>query len=343
MDFSCQTNKKDLLDMQQLFLTLILFFSLVVTVSANTQPEIIFTQDVVAINADGTRLPSVRIDPQAISGLQTHDYDLGRDRLLRIQTNIPDGEERGLGDLVALVKRCYSYIEATTNLPIKRGVLLYLIEFDEIPTAYSFQASYDDASQWAEVRLALIDRAEPLNGKHSISSLGDLLYDTLPHELGHDALDNIPQLLHDVDGGTSHHTRWFIEGACEVLAKGFSRREVPALNRHYLSLRNVDTVLSKMQMRTDLLNWAQNNDNSVVLESDLYGAAMLTMMTWTEFITLNELLELLTTRSGTFRGNDLVDLMQQTTAIGPEEMLSRAHIYGRRLNERIALAQLGIE
>lgn len=329
--------------MKQLFFSLLLIFCTAVTSAADNQPAIIFSQHVVAINADGSLLPTVKIDPQEMAGMQTYDFDLDRDRLLRIHTNISDAEERGLNDVAATVKRCYSYIEAMTGQRLNRGVMLYLIELDEIPYAYTFRATYDDASQWGEVRLALVDRSAPLSGRHAPTSLSDLLYDTLPHELGHDALGGIPQLLHDIDGGTSQNTRWFIEGACEVLAKGFSRREVPALNRHYLSLRNVNTVLAESQMRNDLLSWAQNNDNGMVLESDLYGAAMLTMLAWTESITLSELLDQLATRSETVRGRDLVTLMQETTGIGPDEMLNRAHAHGRRLNEKIVLAQLEIE
>ncbi len=329
--------------MKQLFIALFLFLCTTATSAANNQPAIIFSQDVIAINADGSLLPPVKIDPQEMAGMQMHDFDLGRNRLLRIHTNISNAEERGLNDVADTVKRCYNYIEATTGLQLKRGVMLYLIELDEIPYAYTFRTTYEDASQWGEVRLALVDRSAPLGGRHAPASLSDLLYDTLPHELGHDVLDGIPQLLHDLDGGTSHHTRWFIEGTCEVLAKGFSRREVPALSRRYLSLRNIDTVLEGMQMRTDLLKWAQNNDNGMVLESDLYGAAMLTMMAWTESITLNELLEQLATRSEPVHGSDLLALAQKTTGIGAEEMLNRAHAHGRRLNERAVLAHLEIE
>ncbi len=329
--------------MKQLFFALLLCLCATATSAAKSQPAIIFSQDVIAINPDGSLLPQVKIDPQEMMGMQTHDFDLGRDRLLRINTNISNAEERGLNDLAATVKRCYSYIEATTGHPLSRGVMLYLIEFDEIPYAYTFRAAYDDASQWGEVRLALVDRTASLSGRDMPTSLSDLLYDTLPHELGHDVLGGIPQLLHDIDGGTSHYTRWFIEGACEVLAKDFSRREVPELNKHYLSLRNVDTVLAGTQMRTDLLNWTQNNDNNMILESDLYGAAMLTMMAWTKAITLNELLEQLATRRQPVRGSDLLALMQKTTGISPEKMLSRAHAHGRRLNERVVLAHLEIE
>jgi hypothetical protein len=329
--------------MKQLFFTLSLFLCTITPLAAKTQPAIIFSQDVIAINADGSEVPPVKIDPQEMAGMQTHDFDLGRDRLLRINTNISNAGERGLNDLADTVKRCYSYVEATTGYHLNRGIMLYLIELDEIPYAYTFRAAYDNASQWGEVRLALVDRAASLSGQKLPIGLSDLLYDTLPHELGHDVLAGIPQLLHDIDGDTSHHTRWFIEGACEMLAKGFSGREVPALNRHYLSLRNVDTVLAENQRRTDLLSWTQDNDNGMAFESDLYGAAMLTMMTWTESITLNKLLEQLATRSEQVRGIDLLTMMQETTGIGSEEMFNRAHEHGRRLNEKVVLAQLEIE
>ena len=329
--------------MKPLLLTLILLCTTVATSVAKTQPAIIFSQDVIAINADGSQIPPVKIEPEKMPDMQTHDFDLGRERLLRIHTNISNARERGLDDVVSTVERCYNYIESSTGQQLNRGVMLYLIELDETPYAYSFRATYNDASQWGEVRLALIDRNAPLSGIHSPASLSDLLYDTLPHELGHDAFNDIPQLLHDIDGGVSQNTRWFIEGICEVLAKGFSEREVPSLHKYFLSLRNVGTVLAERQMRDDLLNWGQNNDNNMVLESNLYGAAMLAMMTWTETIPLLELFELLETHSEPIRGTNLVAMMQKTTGSGPEKMLSRAHTHGRRLGENMVVTQLEIE
>ncbi len=326
--------------MKQLFFVFSLIFCAVATATANTPPAIIFSQEVIAIAEDGSLIPPVKIEPETMAGIRTLDFDLGRERLLRIQTNISNAEQRGLNDVVSSVERCYRYIETTTGQQLDRGLMLYLIELDEIPYAYNFRVTYNDSSQWSEVRLALINRDAPLSGLHAPSSLSDLLYDTLPHELGHDVLDNIPQLLHDIDGESSHYTRWFIEGCCELLAKGFSQREDPALYRHFLSLRNVDTVLAEAQMRIDLLSWAQNNDNGMVLESDLYGAAMLTMMAWTESISLGELLKKLETCSGPVCGTDLIAIMQKTTGIAPEEMIERAHSYGRQLSEKIVLASL---
>jgi len=330
---------EDLINMKQIFIVLLLVLSTAVTTSAQIQPAIIFSQQIVAIGADGNLLPSVKIDPQTMADMQTYNFDLGRQRLLRIETNIKNAQERGLADIVATVERSYNYIENATGQELTRGVLLYLIELDRVPYAYSFQASYEDASQWSEVRLALIDRGASLSGRNAPPSLTDLLYDTLPHELGHDVLEKIPQLMHDIDGNASHHTRWFIEGVCEVLAKGFSRREDPALYRHFVSLRNVDAVLADTQIHTTLLNWAQDNNNGMVLESDLYGAAMLTMMAWTENISLRELLAKLSDRNEQQQGEDLVAMMKETTGFGPHEMIRRAHSHGLILNEKILLAK----
>ena len=325
--------------MKQILFALLLVLATVCSVSAQTQPAIIFSQEIVAIDVDGNLLPSVKIEPQTMADMQSYNFDLGRQRLLRIETNIKNAQERGLADVVATIERSYNYVESATGQELNRGILLYLIELDEVPYAYSFRASYDNASQWGEVRLALIGRDAALSGNAAASSLTDLLYDTLPHELGHDILDQIPQLMHDIDGNASHHTRWFIEGVCELLAKGFSRGEDPALYRQFLSLRNVDAVLADPQIYTTLLKWTQDNNNGMVLESDLYGAAMLTLMAWTENLSLRELLGKLTDRSESLQGDDLVAMMQETTGFGPQEMIRRAHSHGLVLNETIVLAK----
>ena len=326
--------------MKQLLIILLLLATLVGAAAAETQPTMIFSQDVVAINPDGSLYPSVNIDPHSLGGMQTHDFELGKERILRIQTNLRDAEERGLENVATTIKRCYSYIEKMTSKQLKHGVLLYLVELDTLPMAYSFKASYHDTSQWEEVRLVLIERDTPLIGENASSNLNDLLYDTLPHELGHDIFDTMPHLLHDIDGGAIHHTRWFQEGVCEVLAKGFSHREAPHLYRRYLALRHVGTVLTEPRMQTSLLNWQQNNQNDIVLESDLYGAAMLVLMAWTEFIPLDELLDHIEKSDGQINGADLVAMLQKTTGISLQDMMARANYHGRQLNETIVLAML---
>jgi hypothetical protein len=326
--------------MKKLFFLLIMSFAFIGTASADNQPAIIFSQDVVAIDAAGNLLPSVTIDPRGMAEMRTYDFDLGHQRLLRIETNLQNAKARGLNDVVDVVRRCFSYIETATGLTLKHGVLIYLIELEKIPYAYSFRASYNDASQWSEVRLALIEQGASLSGTEVMASLNDFLYDTLPHELGHDALETIPQLMHDIGINASHHTRWFIEGTCEVLAKGFSHQEAPALYREFLSLRNVDTVFADKQMENDMLTWAQNNNNGVSLESDLYGASMLTMMIWTETIPLKELLGQLGDLTTPVNGPDLVAMMQKTTGLDSHQIVKRAHTYGRSLKEKALFAKL---
>lgn len=326
--------------MRLLILTLLVLSTSFVSAMAATEPAIIFAEEVVAIDSDGNRLPSVRIEPQTMAGMQSYDFDLGSQRLLRIETNIRRPQQRGLNDLVATVRRCYSYIEAATGRPLDRGVLLYLIELDEVPYAYSFEASYDSASQWSEVRLAMIKRDAPLSGEKAPAALNDLLYDTLPHELGHDVLSGITPLAHDTDGQASQHTRWFIEGVCEVLAKGFSQRESPTLYRRFLTLRNVDTVLADPRMQAAMLTWAQDNGNTLVREADLYGAAMLSLMTWTESVALSDLLADLASRRWPVRGTGLVAMLQQTAGLDPEELFVRAHAHGRQLKSKAVLARL---
>lgn len=327
------------MSMKQLLLISALLIVTLGTAAAETGPAIIFSQEMIAIDADGNELHSVKIDPQAMTSMQTYNFDLGQSRLLRIETNISNAEERGLDAVVATVARCYDYIETATGQRLDRGMLLYLIELDEIPYAYNFSASYNDASMWGEVRLALIERGAPLSGPYASSSLTDLLYDTLPHELGHDVLDTIPQLQHDIDGSPSYYTRWFIEGVCEVLAKGFSQSEAPGLHRYFLDLRNVDSVLAEKQMQKDMLNWAQSNDNGMVLESDLYGAAMLTLMAWTKSLPLSELIGQVRSYEGSLRGAELISMMRETSGVGMEEMVRRARIHGAELKETILLAR----
>jgi len=78
----------------------------------------------------------------------------------------------------------------------------------------------------------------------------------------------------------------------------------------------------------------------LALESNLYGAAMLTMMAWTEFVTVSELLAHLKVSTPSLGGTELLALMQETTGLGPQEMIKHAHSHGKRLKEKILLARL---
>lgn len=301
--------------------------------------EITFSQEVMAMAADGTPYPQVGIEPDRMEGVKTHRFDLGRGRLLQVETNIEDVEGRGLSQLAGVVRRSYDYVEEQTGRMLDKGVLLYLIELDTVPYAYRFEATYPGDTKWSEVRLALLRRGEALTGPYASRSLTELIYDTIPHELGHDVLAGVSTLPHDVDTRPSYQTRWFIEGVCEVLAKGFVRREAPQLMGRFLAMRNVDTVMTDPAVRDQIFGWAQHNGNLLGLESDLYGAAMLLLMAWTETVGLDLVLGEVATCPGEICGSDLVALMEASVGRSREEIVALGQEIGERLGGGSILAR----
>ncbi|MDX1776998.1 MAG: hypothetical protein R3297_10475, partial [Desulfobulbales bacterium] len=146
-----------------------------------------------------------------------------------------------------------------------------------------------------------------------------------------DVLGGIANLRHDLDNRPSFHTRWFLEGVCELLAKKFSRLEAPDLWGRFLARRNVDSVLADTQIRKTIFRWAQENRNSPALESNLYGAAMLILIRWSEEISVRELLALIQRQDKPLVGADLLTMMETSTGLSSENILDQGHQLGRRL------------
>lgn len=301
--------------------------------------EIIFSQEIVAIDSSGTPYEPTIIDPELIPGISSYDFNLEDGRNFRIVTNLPDAQKNEFLQIAETVKRSYDFVEKTTGGILNKGVLLYLFEFDVLPIAYRFEATYSADAPWQEVRVVLLNRGESLLGPTGSTELSELLYDTLPHELGHDVLADISPLLHDIDGAPSHHTRWFIEGVCEFIAKEFAQREAPEAVNRFLAMRNVDAVLNDDLVRNSLFNWSQQNNNGMALESNLYGASMLLMMAWTETIELNNLLARLNQCSSPQCGLDLEQLMEATTGLSRLEIINRAHRIGEMFAQPSYLAK----
>lgn len=293
--------------------------------------EILFTQEVVALDADGNEYPAVKIDPGSVQGMRDHRYDMGKNGSLLIKTNIKDIAFRGLPGVVKTVRHAYRHIHTKTGRHPKSGVLLYIIEMDEIPPAYSFQASYPGDAGWSEVRLSLVRKGSLLFGPKASQNISELLFDTIPHELGHDVLADLHTLPHDLNNHFSYHTRWFIEGVCELLAKDFAREESAHYRKRYLEHRHIGRVLGDAEIRKALFNWSQYNDNDMQIESDLYGAAMLVLMEWTKSVNLQALLDRIERSPSPLLGFDLESLLEQTTGKSSEMILDQAHLLGRKL------------
>ncbi len=331
--------------MKSLLISLTLLFAMVFPAAASMGQngiEIIFSQEIVALDAMGNPYQPTIIDPAAIPEMRNLDFDLQRQRTLRVVTNLQGEQENALQRVAQIVKRSYAYVEKMTGGSLDKGVLLYLVELEQLPLAYRFEASYPADAPWQEVRLVLLRKGQPLLGPAGSHELAELLYDTLPHELGHDVLADISPLLHDIDGDPSHHTRWFIEGVCELLAKQFTHHEAPESLSRFLAMRNVDEVLSDPSVRNALFSWSQQNDNSMTLESDLYGAALLLLMAWTETLELPELLGQINSCPYPLCGVDLELLMETTTGLSQVAVVERALQIGENLLHSNDLARQSV-
>lgn len=293
--------------------------------------EMLFSQQVVALDENGHPYPSVKIEPDRVDGLRSHRYDMGENGSLLVKSNIRDIEFRGLAELVKGVEQAYRFIHRETGRHPESGVLLYIIEMDRIPLAYSFQARYPGNAGWSEVRLALVEKGQPLYGPDAAQTVTELVYDTIPHELTHDVLASLQSLPHDLTGRPSYHTRWFIEGVCELLAKRFARDEAVFTWQRFLRHRHVERVLADETVRSSLFNWTQDNQNDMYVESDLYGAAMLVLMEWTRMVDLKVLLNRIDNSPRPLYGPDLQALLEKTTGHDLEWILDQAHLLGRTL------------
>ena len=310
--------------------SIILLLALSSNVSAKISPFVIFSQEITAFDESGTQYPTVEINPASMTGMNTFTYALGQLHKLVIETNISDGENRGLAQFARTVQRSYQFVEEESGRALKENILLYIIEFDTVPEYYSFQMSFSDPeTQWGEVRLVLVEKNAPLHGPGASEAIHELLYDTLPHELGHDVLGTILNLQHDIGNRPSYHTRWFIEGVCEVLAKRFSRSEVPYLWEEFLARRNVDTVLANTMIRDAIFQWSQKNTNSPVLESDLYGASMLVLLLWSRDTGVNTILTQIQEQEKPLVGSELVTMMESATGLSRDRILDQGYQLGK--------------
>ncbi len=278
-------------------------------VANSAPPARIFTQTGVALAADGQPLPPVAVNPADRDGLRHLSFPLGRHRELILITDLDPARDPDLDHLARIIRRCHDHVETATGRQVDGDMLLYIIAFDRLPRAYSFRVELATPGRWSQVRLAMVEPDQPLCGLGAPSQLRRLIYGTLPHELGHQLIDQQPTVRHDVGSQASHHTRWFIEGVCEWLALGFAQQECPPHAWQLLRDRRVDGVLASADLRARLMRWAQADRLSWELESDLYGAAMLLTGAWLQATPLPELLGELAASGGDHDGTALRERM----------------------------------
>ncbi len=319
-------------------LTWVCLVSLCLLVVVQYAGAAVFTQETFGVDFQGNALPQTVIDPAAWRDLSVHQYDLGAGRQLEIQTNLAPTRQAEIDSLAAVVYRCYVHLESATQRDIPGGVLLYLLEFEQRPRLYRFQTETQAADNWSQVRLAMLDRGEALLGEGSSHHVAEFVYDTLPHELTHNLLTTVPTLRHDRDGAAPQGTRWFIDGACEMLAKSFAAREAPDFWRQALVARRVSSALSNPELFDLVWRWGQQDDLSWSEESDLYGVSLLLLTAWTRQIELPTLLNLMSARGGDLDGADLSALLQETARLNRTDLTASAQKIGRQLWRRPTLS-----
>ena len=69
----------------------------------NDGVEIVFSQEMVAFDSSGAAYEPTIIDPTALSGVTSHDFDLQRGRSLRVISNLSFAREQ---DLVRVAPNC---------------------------------------------------------------------------------------------------------------------------------------------------------------------------------------------------------------------------------------------
>lgn len=313
---------------------------LVLLTAANLTWAGTFKQEALSYLTDGSPLPATLIQPATMPHKQDLDFSLGQGRKLRIETNLPPTRNPEIEQLAGVVQRCYQYLERETGRTIPGGVMLYLVQFEQRPRCYRFSAETDDADGWAQVRVALLDANQPLLGTGASAHVTEFLYDTLPHELTHNLLMVKPTVRHDLDGGPTLGTRWFIEGVCEKTAKGFSAQEDPAFHRQALRDRNIEAVFSHPELKTMVWHWGQNDHLSWSDESDLYGLSLLMVTAWCEYVALPDLLARMSAEGGTLDGTDLINLLQTTSPLNRSQLLARAGEWGWRLSAPATVSSL---
>ncbi len=294
-----------------------------------------FKQEALSYRSDGTPLPFTVINPATRDDLKTHDFSLGRGRFLQIQTNLPQSRDLEIKDLAEVVRRCYSFLERETDRSIPSGVLLYLIQFPQRPRCYRFEAEPMESDGWAQVRVALLDEGQPLLGRGASEHVREFLLDTLPHELTHTLLNICPTVAHDLDNGPPLGTRWFSEGVCEVLAKGFSAQEDSDFHRRALKKRHPEALLLNPELEELIWHWGQANSLDWDMESDLYGLSMLMVTAWMENMDLRDLLGRMSEQGGNLTGTDLLDLLSETAGLDSPRLVERA----RRLALRYSTSE----
>ncbi|MCB1162446.1 MAG: hypothetical protein R3C71_00195 [Candidatus Krumholzibacteriia bacterium] len=308
--------------------------------AGSAQAQRLFRQERSATYADGRTIPPLSVSEDLLETGPRREFALPGGRRLLVVGALSSDREAELSDVAALVREAVAHATTATGLPLPGNILLCLLEVERVPTAYRFEAREPSDASWCELRLAFVERSRPLLGPGATPEFLELLYDTLPHELGHDLLDQVPGLRQDLDGGPSTGTRWFCEGVCELIAKSFAQRLDPQQARRYRADRDVGSALRTAGWLQALLDWRQDSALDPAAESRAYGLAWRLVETWDDHRPLRELIAELARSATPTDGPRLRALLARD--LGTDEATLALALGARRTDEPLA-AGLGTQ
>ncbi len=221
------------------------------------------------------------LSPEQWTNARTQHYELpAPDSRLTITTNTAAVEE--CAAVANVVVQSMAFVRNATGLDLRGDIQLYVMEFEQVPEFYRFEAQVPSGRGIIEVRFVALERGESMVGSPAMSRF---LFETLPHELGHDALSRIPCIRK----GTLESARWFEEGVSEVLAHRFTAQFGPnrgsgfkhtSSSRHEVGVVTVD----------DLYNWDHEKRLPASVEVDLYAHSFRAVDQITSMVPLPSLL-----------------------------------------------------
>lgn len=296
-----------------------------------------FSQETRGAQGAGYTQAKRNLDPNQFPDLWTCRFSLGGGRDLEIRTNLASARQDQLQKLAAVVRAQYAYLAQETGRQVPGGVLLYLLEFPDPPRWYRFSVELPDPSPWNEVRVALLSQDRPLTGPGASAHLTRFLFDTLPHELTHSLLVTEPTIRHDHEGGGSQGTRWFIEGACEMLAKGFRDHFLAEQGQSLPPCLASGSGWIPVRLRQEIWTWGQDDSRKLSTEVGFYHLAQNLVESWCRRVDLKSLLEIMSARGGDHDGDGLEVILRETTGWDPALLLF--HATGAEANTTLASSQ----
>ena len=139
-----------------------LFLSHSTLTATSGEAERTWTQERIAYDAAGQAIEPLRVNAAELEGLVQHWYRLEDGARLEVHTDLEGARARGLDEVASVIGRSRRHVANVLGRKPRGDVLLYLIEVEEAPRSFRFEATGRRNSRFAEIRLVWIPRQASL-------------------------------------------------------------------------------------------------------------------------------------------------------------------------------------